>query len=210
MVYNLKRNEPMAKPLILASTSAYKKKLLQRLNIGFTCASPCTNEEPLSNEQPHLLAMRLAQEKALEVAKLHPETIIIGSDQVGDHNGSILNKPGDFDQAFTQLSAQSGQTVYFHSAVSVVLAQRDCQIKKDTRVNTTKVVFNDLTSQQIEDYLNIEQPFDCAGSFKSEGLGISLFSSIESNDPTSLIGLPLIELCNILKNYDVKIPHIMD
>jgi septum formation protein len=192
----------MAKPLILASTSPYKKKLLQRLNISFTCASPSTNEQPLNNEQPKLLALRLAEEKALDVAKKNPETIIIGSDQVGDHKGSILNKPGNFDQAFKQLSAQSGQTVYFHSAVSVVMVESSSKINQETRVNTTKVVFNDLTRQQIEDYLNVEQPFDCAGSFKSEGLGISLFSSIESNDPTSLIGLPLIELCKILKNYD--------
>lgn len=200
----------MARPLILASTSPYKKKLLERLNIRFTCASPNTNEEPKRNELPQSLAMRLAQEKALAVAKLHPEAIIIGSDQVGDHNGSILGKPRNFDQAFQQLSAQSGQTIYFHSAVSVINTSENGELTKETRLNTTKVVFKALTSQQIEHYLNIEKPFDCAGSFKSEGLGISLFASIDSDDPTSLIGLPLIEVCNILQNYNVKIPNILD
>jgi septum formation protein len=200
----------MVKPLILASTSVYKKKLLERLNIGFTCASPKTNEEPISNEQPQSLAMRLAKEKALVVAKSHPEAIIIGSDQVGEHNGNILNKPGNFDQAFKQLSAQSGQTVYFHSAVAVAYTCKTGETSIETAINSTKVVFKDLTPQQIEDYLKIEQPFDCAGSFKSEGLGISLFNSIDSNDPTSLIGLPLIELCNILKKHNIKIPDILD
>ena len=114
--------------------------------------------------------MRLAQEKAFAVAKLHPEAIVIGSDQVGDHNGSILGKPGNFDQAFKQLRAQSGQTIYFHSAISVVITGENGELTNETRLNTTKVVFKALTSQQIEDYLDIEKPFDCAGSFKSRGL----------------------------------------
>lgn len=198
----------MAKPLILASTSAYKKKLLERLKISFTCVSPSTSEEPINNERPQSLALRLAQEKAIAVAKLHPEAIVIGSDQVGDHNGSILGKPGNFDQAFKQLRAQSGQTIYFHSAISVVITGENGELTKETRLNTTKVVFKALTSQQIEDYLNIEKPFDCAGSFKSEGLGISLFASIVSDDPTSLVGLPLIEVCNILQNYNLTISNV--
>ena len=195
----------MAKPLILASTSPYKKKLLERLNISFTCASPNTNEQPIRNEQPQSLAIRLAQEKALAVAKHHPEAIIIGSDQVGEHKGNILNKPGNFDQAFKQLSAQSGQTVYFHSAIALASTLKTGEISKKTALNTTKVVFKELTNQQIEHYLKTEQPFDCAGSFKSEGLGISLFKSIESNDPTSLIGLPLIPLCSILEDFGFMI-----
>jgi len=133
---------------------------------------------------------------------------VIGSDQVGDHNGSILGKPGNFDQAFKQLRAQSGQTIYFHSAISVVITGENGELTKETRLNTTKVVFKALTSQQIEDYLNIEKPFDCAGSFKSEGLGISLFASIVSDDPTSLVGLPLIEVCNILQNYNLTISNV--
>ena len=195
----------MAKPLILASTSPYKKKLLKRLKISFTCASPNTNEQPTSNEKPQALALRLAQEKALAVAKSHPEAIIIGSDQVGQHNGNILNKPGNFDHAFKQLSAQSGQTVYFHSAIAVVSTLKTGEISKKTALNTTKVVFKGLTNQQIEHYLKSEQTFDCAGSFKSEGLGISLFSRIESSDPTSLIGLPLISLCSILEDFGFEI-----
>lgn len=164
----------------------------------------------MRNELPQSLATRLAQEKALAVAKLHPEAIIIGSDQVGDHNGSIVGKPRNFDQAFQQLCAQSGQTIYFHSAVSVLNTSEKGELMKETRLNTTKVVFKALTSQQIEHYLNIEKPFDCAGSFKSEGLGISLFASINSDDPTSLIGLPLIEVCNILQNNNIKIPNIFN
>ena len=199
----------MVKPLILASTSVYKKKLLERLNIGFTCASPFTNEEPISNEQPKPLALRLAKEKALAVLKCQPEAVIIGSDQVGEYNSSILSKPGNYDQAFKQLSIQSGKTIFFHSAIAVASTLTTGETSIETAINSTKVVFKDLTPQQIEDYLKIEQPFDCAGSFKSEGLGISLFSSINSSDPTSLIGLPLIELCNILKNHKAEIPYTL-
>ncbi|MDG2018720.1 MAG: Maf family nucleotide pyrophosphatase [Porticoccaceae bacterium] len=191
----------MAEPLILASSSIYKKMLLERLNISFTCESPNTNEQPLPNETPKSLAIRLAKEKALAVLATNPSAIVIGTDQVGELNGTIVGKPGNFDQARHQLAQQSGQTVYFHSAVSVVKTLASGEIANKSTINTTRVVFKQLSIIQIENYLHQEKPFDCAGSFKSEGFGISLFSSINSDDPTSLVGLPLISLYSMLEEY---------
>lgn len=191
----------MAEPLILASTSIYKKILLERLRINFTCVSPNTNEKPLPNEAPKALAIRLAEAKALAVLATNPSAMVIGADQVGELNGTILGKPGHFDQARHQLTQQSGQTVYFHSAISVVKTLANGEIAKKSTINTTRVVFKQLSTIQIENYLHQEKPFDCAGSFKSEGLGISLFSSINSDDPTSLVGLPLITLHSMLEEY---------
>ena len=196
----------MAAPLVLASSSPYKKMLLERLRIPFTCVSPNTDEQSKLNEKPEALALRLAQEKAMAVADANPNAIIIGSDQVGELNGKILGKPGNFDQAFRQLSAQSGETVYFHSAISVARIQKNGEITHKTRVNTTTVDFKQLSSLQIENYLKQDQPYNCAGSFKSEGLGISLFSSINTNDPSSLVGLPLIDLCKLLAMHGINIP----
>ena len=191
----------MTKPLILASTSIYKKMLLERLNISFTCESPNTNEQPLPNEAPEELAIRLAKAKALAVLTTNPNAIVIGADQVGELNGTILGKPGHFDQARHQLAQQSGQTVYFHTAVSVVKTLTSGEIANKSTINTTRVVFKQLSTIQIENYLLQEKPYDCAGSFKSEGLGISLFSSINSDDPASLVGLPLINLYSMLQEY---------
>ena len=200
----------MTNPIILASTSVYKKMLLERLEIGFTCVSPNTDEESLLNETPKALAIRLAKEKAIAVAANSPEAFVIGSDQTGELKGKVLGKPYTFDKAVEQISNQSGQTVYFHSAICVLKKQKNGQIKQKSTVNTTKVRFKQLNQQQIERYLKTEEPYDCAGGFKSEGLGISLFSSIESNDPTSLIGLPLIDLCSILESFNVSIPNNID
>jgi septum formation protein len=198
----------MAHPVILASTSAYKKMLLERLKIPFTTVAPNTIEEAKPNETPIELASRLAKEKALAVLALHPNAIIIGSDQVGEVKGNILGKPHTFDNAVAQISNQSGQKVFFHSAISVISHNKMGEVVHKSALNTTVVQFKTLSHSQIERYLKAEEPFDCAGSFKSEGLGISLFSSINSNDPTSLVGLPLIDLCTILESYEVKIPHI--
>ena len=200
----------MTNPIILASTSVYKKMLLERLEIGFTCVSPNTDEESLLNETPKALAIRLAKEKAIAVAANSPEALVIGSDQTGELKGKVLGKPYTFDKAVEQISNQSGQTVYFHSAICVLKKQKNGQIKQKSTVNTTKVRFKQLNQQQIERYLKTEEAYDCAGGFKSEGLGISLFSSIESNDPTSLIGLPLIDLCSILESFNVSIPNNID
>lgn len=197
----------MAHPVILASTSAYKKMLLERLKIPFTCVAPNTEEQAMLNETAKALASRLAKNKALAVLALHPDSIIIGSDQVGEIKGNILGKPHTFDNAVAQISNQSGQKVYFHSAIYVVKQDEMGKIIHKSTINTTVVQFKTLSQSQIKRYLKSEQPFDCAGSFKSEGLGIRLFSSINSNDPTSLIGLPLIDLCTILESYEVIIPH---
>ena len=194
----------MTQNLILASTSPYKKMLLQRLQLEFSCQPPRVDETALSAECPSAMAQRLAEQKALAVAAKFPDTLVIGADQVADLHGKILGKPGNHQRAVAQLSAQSGQKMQFHSGISVVQQLANGQIRKQTRVNTTEVQFKALSLQQIENYLHAEQPYDCAGSFKSEALGISLFSSINSNDPSSLIGLPLIDLCSILADYGVE------
>jgi MAF protein len=199
----------MTASLVLASTSPYKKMLLERLKIPFSCVSPNTDEQPNLNEKPEALALRLAKEKALAVTDANPNAVIIGSDQVGELNGKILGKPGNFDQAFSQLSAQSGETVYFHSAISVARTLKNGEITHKTTVNTTTVVFKQLSSLQIENYLKQDQPYNCTGSFKSEGLGISLFSSINTNDPSSLVGLPLIDLCKLLEIHGINIPKLI-
>ena len=198
----------MAHHLILASTSAYKKMLMERLKIPFTCVAPNTKEKAMPNETAQSLAIRLAKEKALAVLSHYPDSIIIGSDQVGEIKGKILGKPGTFDKAVAQITDQSGQKVYFHSAICVVMQDKMGEISHQSKISTTEVQFKTLSQQQIKRYLKAEQPYDCAGSFKSEGLGISLFSSINSNDPTSLIGLPLIDLCSILESYDVEITNV--
>lgn len=198
----------MAHPLILASTSTYKKMLLERLKTPFTCVAPNTKEQAMPDETAKSLAIRLAEEKALAVLALNPDSIVIGSDQVGETTGKILGKPGTFDKAVTQITNQSGQKVYFHSTICVVKQNKMGEISHQSKINTTEVQFKKLSQRQIERYLKAEEPYDCAGSFKSEGLGISLFSSIKSNDPTSLIGLPLIDLCTILESFDVEIPNI--
>lgn len=198
----------MAHHLILASTSRYKKMLMERLKTPFTCAAPNTKEQAMPNESAKSQAIRLAKEKALAVLALNPNSIIIGSDQVGEIKGKLLGKPGTFDKAVTQITNQSGQKVYFHSAICVVMQNKMGDISHQSKINTTEVHFKTLSQQRIKQYLKAEQPYDCAGSFKSEGLGISLFSSINSDDPTSLIGLPLIDLCSILESYDVEIPNV--
>jgi septum formation protein len=201
----------MAK-LVLASSSAYRKALLERLQRPFECYSPNIDERRLEGENGLQLAERLALHKARAIVPRFPEAIIIGSDQVAELVGSdkqaaggsqqhrILGKPGNHAQAVKQLTAQSGQRVLFHTGLAVVYQGREKSI-----INTTVVDFRELTDNQIENYLHIEKPYDCAGSFKAESLGVSLFRAVSSNDPTSLIGLPLIELCNLLSEFDTEI-----
>jgi len=196
----------MTQQLILASTSTYKKNLLERLKISFGSISPEIEETQNYGELPKDMAQRLAESKAKAVSILNPNKLVLGTDQTGELKGKVLGKPGSFKQAAKQLAAQSGQTVYFHSAISVVKTLDNGEMSKTTKLNTTKVTFRDLSKQHIETYLKIEKPYDCAGSFKSEGLGITLFRSIDTNDPTSLIGLPLIDLCSILKEFEISIP----
>ena len=187
--------------LILASSSVYKKMLMERLRIEFSCQAPAIDESQHQDELPLEMAARLAEEKALVIARKYPGAIVIGADQVGELEGQVLSKPHNYQSAAAQLRAQSGRTSKFHSGISVVQMLKDNRLIKQTRTNTTEVSFRSLQQQQIDNYLLSDQPYDCAGSFKAEGLGISLFTEVKSNDPTSLVGLPLIELCSILEKF---------
>lgn len=183
--------------LILASTSRYRRELLERLRLPFEAIAPQVDETALPEELPRALAQRLARLKAVAVAKQHPDAVVIGSDQVADLGGRALGKPGDHAGATRQLRDCRGQAVEFHSAVCVIDGRRDNTAH--AFVDRTRVVFRTLDDDEIERYLRAEQPYDCAGSFKCEGLGAALFERIESQDPTGLIGLPLIALAKVLR-----------
>jgi len=191
--------------LILASSSIYKKELLSRLQISFRCESPHIDESPQSLETPPMAAERLALAKASKIAALYADSLVIGADQIADQNGSFINKPKSHEQAIKQLQQQSGQTILFHSGLALARFGPNGTLECQSMVNSTQVTFKKLTNETIEKYLLIEKPYDCAGSFKAEGLGISLFSEIKSTDPSSLIGLPLIDLCTLLDNFNYKI-----
>lgn len=179
---------PVNEPLILASGSRYRKELLGSFTPEFTCISPDIDERRLPGESPRALASRLASQKAAKIAKMHPEATVIGSDQVASLNGIPLQKPGNYEKAVEQLTLSSGKTVYFHTCVCLI-----SPLLKDARCHTdlTKVHFRILTADEIEAYVAADQPFDCAGSFRSEGLGAGLFASVDNSDPTALIGLPM-------------------
>lgn len=182
--------------LILGSTSAYRRELLSRLNLPFTVESPHVDETPLPGECPADLAIRLALAKAHAVAQRFPDCVVIGSDQVADLDGMPLGKPGTHERATLQLRQMRGKTVIFQTAVAVVcLNSGFCQ----QSLAPVKVVFRALDDAEIENYLRQEQPYDCAGSAKSEGLGIVLLDAIESDDPTALVGLPLIRTSHMLR-----------
>ena len=191
--------------LILASSSRYKKELLSRLQCNFRCESPQIDESPLALETPALAAERLATAKALKVAASHSDSLVIGADQIADLNGAFINKPGTHEQAVKQLQQQSGQTILFHSGLAVARTDQDGGLEYQSALNSTQVTFRQLSDETIERYLRLEKPYDCAGSFKAEGLGITLFSEIKSTDPSSLIGLPLIDLCTLLNKFTYKI-----
>ena len=182
--------------LILGSTSAYRRELLARLHIAFEVAAPDVDETPLAGEAPGALAERLALAKAKAVAAKYPQAIVIGSDQVADLDGQSLNKPGTHDKAVAQLRQMRGKTVIFQTAVAVVCLQSGFEQRSLAAV---RVKFRELTDIEIENYLQVEKPYDCAGSAKSEGLGIALLESIDSDDPTALIGLPLIRTCQMIR-----------
>ncbi len=190
------------RPLVLGSTSAYRRELLQRLHIPFDVAAPDVDESPLPGENPRQLAERLALAKAHAVARAFPHAVVIGSDQVADLQGVPLGKPGHHAQAVLQLRQMRGQTVIFQTAVAVVCLETGFE---QSSLAAVRVKFRDLTDDEIENYLRTEQPYDCAGSAKSEGLGIALLESIESDDPTALIGLPLIRTCNLLRAAGVAL-----
>jgi septum formation protein len=193
---------PTSRSVVLGSTSRYRRELLERLRIPFTVSAPGVDETPLPGEAPQALARRLALAKALAVAALHPDAVVIGSDQVADLAGQALGKPGEHARAVQQLRQMRGQTVVFQTALAVVcLASGYEQVD----LAEVRVVFRDLTDDEIEAYLQAEQPYDCAGSAKSEGLGIALLESIDNDDPTALIGLPLIRTARMLRQAGVKL-----
>lgn len=187
---------PVNRPLILGSSSRYRRELLQRLHIPFDVAAPDVDETPLVGETPGRLAERLALAKARAVASAFPQAVVIGSDQVADLNGLPLGKPGNHERAVLQLRQMRGHTVVFQTAVAVVCAESGFEASSLAAV---RVKFRDLTDVEIENYLRAEQPYDCAGSAKSEGLGIALLESIDNDDPTALVGLPLIRTCKMIQ-----------
>jgi len=188
--------------IILASTSPYRRDLLQRLQIPFRCLAPQADESPLSGEQPADLAVRLALSKARSLAPNHPDALIIGSDQVASVGGRIMGKPGTHEAALAQLRASSGREVQFHTAIALACTDRQFEW---FHVELTIAHFRVLSEQAMDSYLRREQPYDCAGSFKWEGLGIALFKSLQGDDPTSLEGLPLIALTGLLARAGVNI-----
>ena len=192
-----------ARALVLGSTSRYRRELLTRLGLPFTTEAPGVDEMPQNGESPRDLAVRLALAKARDVARRHPQAIVIGSDQVADLAGQPLGKPGNHERAVAQLRAMRGQTVIFQTAVSVV-----CQATgfKQSDLAAVEVRFRALEDDEIERYLRAEQPYDCAGSAKSEGLGIALLDAILSDDPTALIGLPLIRTARLLRAAGLRLP----
>lgn len=186
----------LPRKLILGSTSPYRRELLSRLHVPFDVQSPHVDETPLPHEAPASLASRLALAKAQAVAQLHPASVVIGSDQVADLDGQALGKPMTHERAVAQLRQMRGKTVVFQTAVAVVCAASGfCQ----QALAPVMVRFRELSDEEIESYLRREKPYDCAGSAKSEGLGIALLDAIESDDPTALVGLPLIRTCRMLR-----------
>jgi len=189
-------------PVVLASTSPYRRELLQRLDIPFTTASPQVDEAPLPGESPEALVRRLSESKARAVGRTHPG-LIIGSDQVATTGTDILGKPGSHAAAFEQLRQLAGRTVTFHTGLCLLdTASGEAQLD----VVPYRVEFRPLGDAQIERYLRKEQPYNCAGSFKSEALGITLFARMSGEDPTALIGLPLIRLTDMLAAAGIVLP----
>ena len=194
---------PPARPLILGSTSRYRRELLTRLGLPFDAVAPNVDETPLPSEAPRALAQRLALAKARAVAARYPDAVVIGSDQVADLHGEPLGKPGTHERAVAQLQRMRGQTVVFQTALAVV-CQADGFEQAD--LAAVEVRFRQLSDAEIERYLRAEQPYDCAGSAKSEGLGIALLDAIVSDDPTALIGLPLIRTARLLRAAGMTLP----
>jgi septum formation protein len=191
-----------SRALVLGSTSPYRRELLSRLRLPFTVEPPHVDETPAPGETPVALARRLAAAKAAAVARLHPDAVVIGSDQVADLDGEPLGKPGTHVNAVAQLRRMSGRTVVFQTALTVMceatgFAQHD--------LAPVRVRFRALQDDEIEAYLRAEQPYDCAGSAKSEGLGVALLDAIDSDDPTALVGLPLIRTCRMLRAAGVRV-----
>jgi len=188
--------------IILASTSPYRRELLGRLGLPFSVANPQTDESPLPGETPEALALRLSEAKAQAVAAAHPRALIIGSDQVATVDGKIYGKPGDHSRAVQQLRELSGKTVNFFTGLCLYNAATG---EAEVRGVPTLVTFRTLSDDEIEHYLRREPAYNCAGSAKSEGLGIALLQSMRGDDPNALVGLPLIALCDMLRRQNVAV-----
>lgn len=201
---NLCQNNIMPSPrrIVLASTSRYRRALLERLGFPFECADPKTDEAPLKGEATGATALRLAEAKARAAAARFPDALIIGSDQVASCDGLRLDKPGTHENAVRQLTAMSGKSAVFETAVALLDSR---SAKVSSRLVPCRVTFRVLTADTIEKYLRKEKPYDCAGSAKAEGLGIALISRIDTEDPTSLIGLPLIALTGLLNEAGLPV-----
>lgn len=191
-----------SRPVVLGSSSRYRRELMERLRIPFSVAVPDVDETPHAGETPRNLALRLALAKAHAVAQLHPEAVVIGSDQVADLAGQPLGKPGEHARAVQQLRQMRGKTVIFQTALAVVCLSTGFE---QVDLAEVRVVFRDLNDEEIEAYLQAEKPYDCAGSAKSEGLGIALLESIDNDDPTALVGLPLIRTSRLLRQAGIKL-----
>ena len=200
MANNAQPRVPVAatgrRPLVLASTSRYRRMLLERLGVPFVAVAPEADETPLPGETPAATALRLAEAKARSVAEAHPDALIIGSDQVADCDGELVGKPGNHERAVALLNRLSGRTVVFHTGLALLDAVTGACQSELVDVRST---FRRLPATELEAYLRCEQPYDCAGAVRSEALGITLFERIESDDPTALIGLPLIHLTTMLR-----------
>ena len=188
------------RPLILGSTSRYRRELLVRLRLPFDVIAPRVDEAPQPGEAPAALAVRLAMAKARAVSAAHPNAVVIGSDQVAELDGEAIGKPGGHERAVAQLRRMRGRSVVFHTAVAVV-----CEASgfAGSALVPVTVRFRDLSDAEIEHYLRTEQPYDCAGSAKCETLGIALLAAIDSDDPTALVGLPLIQTCALLRQAGI-------
>jgi septum formation protein len=188
--------------IVLGSSSPYRRELLSRLKVEFDVDLPHVDETPLAGESPRDIALRLALEKARAVAAKHPDAVVIGSDQVADLAGEPLGKPGTHERAVQQLQRMRGQVVVFHTAVAVVCLATGFE---QVDMAPVRVTFRDLGDDEIEWYLQAEKPYDCAGSARSEGLGIALLESIENDDPSALVGLPLIRTSRMLRAAGVRL-----
>jgi len=196
---------PSTPTLILASSSAYRRELLQRLGLPFQAIAPDIDETPHDGETPQATALRLALEKAQAVARKHPGALVIGSDQVATLDGLQIGKPGDHARALAQLQLMRGREVVFHTALCLWDGRMaDPDLAAQVENVQVRVAFRDLPDHELDAYLRIEQPYDCAGSAKNEGLGIALLESIHSTDPTALTGLPLIALTGMLRKAGVQ------
>jgi septum formation protein len=188
--------------LVLGSTSRYRRELLSRLRIPFDVAAPGVDETPLAGEKPAELAVRLALAKANAVAALHRDAVVIGSDQVADLDGEALGKPGTHENAVEQLRRMRGRTAVFHTALAVVCLESGFA-RSD--LAPVRVKFRDYSDAEIETYLRLDEPYDCAGSARSEGLGIAMVDAIENDDPSALVGLPLIRTCRMIRAAGVAV-----